>query len=155
MHVSAVSPGVRPPGTLGNLSKTPNKTYLIPWGMGQEKVIKFPHPQVPKEVRERTIHVKLWKTLFLTAKVTNIFVHFLCSCFGDLHAWTMISVLAMSIYSIHYNPFLIIQLQHDVWLVFYIKCIFDCCSEIFCDHNNNSSLSILNKHLRKQLKGKE
>ena len=59
LHVSAASPGVRPPGTPGDLSKTPNKAYLIPWGMEQEKVTKFPHPQVPKEVRERTVHVKL------------------------------------------------------------------------------------------------
>ena len=57
MHVSAASPGVRPPGTPGDLSKTPNKAYLIPWGMEQEKVTKFPHPRVPKEVRERTVHV--------------------------------------------------------------------------------------------------
>ena len=59
MHVSAASPGVRPPGTPGDLSKTPNKTYLIPWGMGQEKVTIFPDPRVAKEVRERTVHVKL------------------------------------------------------------------------------------------------
>ena len=59
MHVSAASPGVRPPGTPGDLSKTPNKAYLIPWGMEQEKVTKFPHLRVPKEVRERTVHVRL------------------------------------------------------------------------------------------------
>ena len=59
MYVSAASPGVRPPGTPGDLSKPPNKAYLIPWGMEQEKVTKFPHPRVPKEVRERTVHVKL------------------------------------------------------------------------------------------------
>ena len=45
--------------TPGDLSKTPNKTYLIPWGMGQEKVTIFPDPRVAKEVRERTVHVKL------------------------------------------------------------------------------------------------
>ena len=71
MHVSATSPGVRPPGTPGDLSKTPNKAYLIPWGMEQEKVTKFPHPRVPKEVRERTVHVKLWKTFIFNCKLSK------------------------------------------------------------------------------------
>ena len=35
------------------------------------------------------------KLLFLTAKVTNIFLHFLCLCFGDLYARTMIPLETM------------------------------------------------------------
>ena len=38
-------------------------------------------------------------------------------------------------------------------LVCYFKCVFDRCSEIFRDHNNNSPFSVLNKHLREKNSG--
>ena len=151
-----LSPWCDPRGPRGICQKPPSKAYLIPWCMGQEKVTKFSHSRVPKEVRERTVHVKLWKTFIFNSKSNkHISSFYLLVLWINLHAWAMISVLAMSIYSIHYNPLLIIQLQHDVWLVCCFKCVFDRCSEIFRDHNNNSPLSVLNKHLRKRLKGKE